>query len=102
MPEFIESVYVHRPVKESDIPRRGAPRKRARGKKARQAEAAPATAMMTQAAPPGPWTMTARQPLFRPEPPAPRSRFDDLDLTPLFAFLFCVWILISYIYVILG
>jgi hypothetical protein len=105
MPEFIESVYVHRPVREADIPRRGALSKRARGKgkRSRNAAASPAiSATMTQAAPPALWSMAAREPLFRPVPLERKGRFDNVNLTPIGMTLFFVWIAVCCVFKILG
>ncbi|HSI18178.1 MAG TPA: hypothetical protein VK980_10445 [Sphingomonas sp.] len=105
MPEFIESVYVHRPVREADIPRRGALSQRARGKgkRSRKAAASPATpATMTQAPPPALWSMAAREPLFRPVPPERKGRFDNVNLTPIGMTVFFVWIAVCCVFKILG
>ena len=109
MPEFIESVYVHRPVREADIPKRGALSKRARGKSKRtKAAAAPTStptstaATMSQATPSALWSMTARETMFRPVPPARKGRLAGADLTPVVTTLFFVWIAVCSVFKILG
>jgi hypothetical protein len=105
MPGFSDSVYVHWPVRQADIPRRGALSQRARGKgkRSRKAAASPApSAAMTQATPRAIWMIAAREPLFRPAPPERRGRLDSGNLTPLGMTLFFVWIAVCCVFKILG
>jgi hypothetical protein len=96
MPEFIESAYVHRPVREADIPRRGVLSKRARGTKGNRSKKAPPlagpSATMTHAAPADLWRSPVRQQFRRPVPPTSQSRFDDANFTPLVTALFVFWL----------
>jgi hypothetical protein len=90
MPQFIDSIYVHRPVDEADIP-------------PRRAEPAPVpspieTAMATQPLPSGPWSPVVRAPAARPTPGVRRER----DLAPLFLIAFFAWIAISCVSEIIG
>jgi len=82
MPEFIDSIYVHRPVDEADIPRR-----RAEPDPVRIEPDMPAPAL-----PSGPWSTAAHA-------PATRSMLPDVrqgrDLAPLFVIAVFVWIVIS-------
>ena len=82
MPQFIDSIFVHRPVDEADIP-------------SRRAEPDPipvGTAMSAQALPSGPWSPVVRAPAARPMPPGVRR---ERDLAPLFIIAFFAWIAIS-------
>ncbi len=103
MPEFIESVYVHRPVREADIPRRDAQSKRARGKgkRARKTAASPATTA-AMSPPPTLWSIAAREAMFRPMPRERRGRLSGINLTPLGWTVFFVWILVCCVYKIWG
>lgn len=90
MPQFIDSIYVHRPVDEADIP----PRRADPPPVPRPIETAMATPPLSS----GPWSPVVRGPA-RPMPPVVKQ---PRDLAPVFLIAFFAWIAISCVSEIIG